>query len=126
MKNLLSNIKKTLFDNPPENCKKILLKVRQETATAPEAVERKTISNLLLQQNEQTYHYVLIINFMKLFAKVKGREYRDSNELSELVSCMFISRYTHLPSKSVPVKRFSTHNNVHTRQKQSKTRELCG
>ena len=35
----------------------------------------------MLLQNEQTYHYVLIINLMKLVAKIKGREYRDGNEL---------------------------------------------
>ena len=39
------------------------------------------VLDLLLLQNEQTYHYVLIINLIKSIAKVKGREYRDRNEL---------------------------------------------
>ena len=39
------------------------------------------VLDLLLLQNENTYHYVLIINLKKLVAKVKGREYRDRSEL---------------------------------------------
>ena len=39
------------------------------------------VLDLLLLQNEQTYHYVLIINLMKLVAKINGKEYRDRNEL---------------------------------------------
>ena len=47
--------------------------------------------DVLLLQNEQTYHYVLIINLMKLVAKVKGREYRDRNELCRNCSRSFPS-----------------------------------
>ena len=62
---------------------KVLLKVRQETATVPEVVKGKpfpSVLDLLLLANEQIYYNGLIIKLMKLLAKVEGREYRDKNE----------------------------------------------
>ena len=44
--------------------------------------------DLLLLSNGQIYHYVLILNLLILFAKIKGKENRDGNHLRQ--NCLHI------------------------------------
>ena len=69
---------------PPEIVKKFCFRYNKKQLLPLRLSKRKPfpfVLDLLLLQNEKTYHYVLIINLMKLVAKVKGREYRDRSEL---------------------------------------------
>ena len=46
------------------------------------------VLDLLLLSDGQTYHYVLILNLLKLVAKINGREHRDRNHLCR--NCLHI------------------------------------
>ena len=68
----------------PEIVKKFCFRYNKKQLLPLRLSKRKPfpfVLDLLLLQNEKTYHYVLIINLKKLVAKVKGREYRDRSEL---------------------------------------------
>ena len=69
----------------PQNCKKKFCFRYDKKQLLPVRLSKGKpfpfVLDLLLLQNEKTYHYVLIINLKKLVAKVKGREYRDRSDL---------------------------------------------